>query len=140
MADFTYGVQKVNGIVPQAGEDLTIALDFWTITTAVNILVSGTGATAASQAAFDKLVEIVSLNGQPVILNAPTATSGAAPYQVTFAVEHNGSWNAGAYQAGAVAPMTGPQTLINAIQVAGVNYGFATDATLTATVSSNLPA
>lgn len=141
MADYTFGVTKVNGLASQ-DEALTQGLDFWTITTAVNILatgstvVSGYATPTASQAALDKLIEIISLNGQPVILNTPTVNGSV--YTLTFAIEHPGSWVAGTYASGASVPSSGPETLVTAIQTAGVNYGFSSDATLTATLTSSL--
>jgi hypothetical protein len=125
MSDFVYGVQKVNGAAG-ADQGLTQGLDFWTITTAVNILTAGTtGGSAASQAALNKLIEIISLNGQPVILNNPTVASTV--YTLTFAIEHPGSWATGA-------------AMVAAIQAAGVNFGFSTDNTITATLTSELAA
>lgn len=136
MADYVYGVTKVNGAAASE-QTLTQGLDFWSITTTVNILTAGTsGGSAGSQAALNKLIEIVSLNGQPVILNAPTVSSGT--YTFSFAVEHPSSWNAGTYLSGAVPPASGAQTLCNAIQVAGVNYGFSTDSALAAALTSEL--
>jgi len=138
MADYTFGVVKQAAAnISSAEETLTIGLDFWTLTTGVNILISSqTNGTATSQAALNKLIEIISLNGQPVILNNPSVSNGT--YTLTFAIEHPGSWVAGTYLAGAVAPTYGPQTLINAIQVDGVNFGFSTDTVLSATLTSEL--
>lgn len=122
MADTLYGVTKVNGAVA-AGEHLTLTMDFWTLSTTVNILVSsdasGNG-NATTQAALNKLVEIISLRGQPVILSAPT---GSGPYVLKFAIEHAGSWDA--------------TSLVARIAADGVNYGFGT-ATTTATVASSM--
>ena len=135
MSDFNFGVVKVNGVASPE-QTLTQGLDFWTISTAVNILTAGqSGGSASTQAALNKLIEIISINGQPVILNAPT---GTGPYVLTFAIEHPASWTAGTYSAGVTAPASGPMSLVTAIQVAGVNFGFATDSTLTATLTSEL--
>jgi hypothetical protein len=75
---------KVNGKV-FAGDFLGANLQFYAVTTSVDI----TGASAQSQAALDKLVEVISLNGQPVIMGAPT---GTGPYVLRFAVEHTNAW------------------------------------------------
>lgn len=75
---------KVNGKV-MAGEHLTANLQFYALSTAVNIL----GADATSQAALDKLVEVISLNGQPVILGIP---KGTGPYTLNFVIEHADAW------------------------------------------------
>jgi hypothetical protein len=141
MTDYTFGVTKVNGFA-SSDEALTIGLDFWTLNTGVNILSSATsGGTTNSQLALNKLIEIVSLQGQPVILNNPTsATAGTVvTYTMLFAIEHPGSWiSAGTYTASPVLPASGPQTLINAIQIGGVNYGFGTDTLLAASVQTNV--
>lgn len=71
---------KVNGKV-SAGEFLGGNLQFYTLTTSVDI--------KNGQAALDKLVEVISLNGQPVILGAVT---GTGPYSMVFAIEHTNAW------------------------------------------------
>lgn len=120
MADFLSGVTKVNGAT-LAGEVLTLTMDFWTVTTSVSILTAGSvGGSAVTQAALDKLVEVISLRGQPVILSAPT---GTGPYVLKFAIEHVGSWDA--------------VSLVTAIKAAGVNYGFAASTT-SASVANSL--
>lgn len=63
------------------GEHLGSALDFWTITTA------GTGANKLDdQAVLNKVIAVISLNGQPVIMGVPAAGS------LKFAIEHTGAW------------------------------------------------
>lgn len=139
MAESQNGVLKQNGIA-NPGEHLAKGLDFWTIQTTINILATGWNATPSitvpnylgepeyventSQLALDKLVQIIGLRGQPVILNAPT---GTGPYQVTFAIEHNGSWPA---DGGVVTtPVAGTRStsLESAIVAHGVNFGFGSD-------------
>lgn len=81
---------KVNGFTA-AGEFVTGGLEFYTITTAVNVLPNGvTGGSASTQAALDTLVGIISLRGQPIILGQPY-TDGTN-YFVKFAIEHVGAW------------------------------------------------
>lgn len=87
-------VEKVNGRV-FAGEFLGGNLQFYTLTTAVNILprdvVNGD---QASQDRMDKVVEIISLRGQPIIMGAPVR-EGSSPnftYVFKFALEHTGAW------------------------------------------------
>jgi|HigsolmetaAR203D_1030402.scaffolds.fasta_scaffold04436_4 hypothetical protein len=76
---------KVNGkALP--GENLTGNLQFFSVTTTVDI----SGTTAQSQKAFDRLIEIISLNGQPVILG-PVTVDGS-DYSFRFATEHAGAW------------------------------------------------
>ncbi len=124
MAEYIFGVTKANG---QAGNDeaVTLQMDFWNVTTTVNVLVNGdaAGGTSASQAALNKLIEIVSERGQPVILNNPTVASGT--YTVKFAIEHRYSWG------------TDGTALVAAIAADGINYGFGA-ATNTATLSTSL--
>ena len=80
-------VDKVNGSV-KAGEFLGRDLDFFVFSGPVNILVKGdsqgngnaanTG-TAATQAKLDKLVEVISLRGQPVIMGKPSTDAPPTP-------------------------------------------------------------
>jgi hypothetical protein len=133
MVDYTFGVVKQSAADNASNDQaLVIGLDFWTLNTSVNILTSTqVGGSATSQAALNKLVEIISLNGQPVILNNPTGSAGT--YSLLFAIEHPGSWTAGTYS---TLPTT--TTLVGSIQVNGVNYGFGTDNLLSATVLTNV--
>ena len=67
------------------GEFLGKQLDFYTIT--------GDGTPALTDAyTLNRVIEIISLNGQPVIMGTPTAT------ELKFAIEHTGAWldNSGA--------------------------------------------
>lgn len=73
---------KVNGKV-SFGEHLTGNLQFYAVTTSVDIT------PATGQANLDKLVEVISTNGQPVIMGAVT---GTGPYVLKFAIEHTGAW------------------------------------------------
>lgn len=95
-------VTKVNGSA-QAGEFLGSNIDFFTFQGPVNILTATTtGGNAAltgnatTQANLDKLVEVVSLNGQPVIMGTPyfDASTTPASWTVKFATEHTGAWTA----------------------------------------------
>jgi hypothetical protein len=102
-------VDKVNGHV-LAGESLTGNIDFFTLTTSVNILASDNGGNPASQARLDKLVEVISLRGQPIIMGTPfTASSN---YVFKFAIEHTGAWEG-------VTP-----SLVNAIELHAGHLGF----------------
>lgn len=102
-------VDKVNGSV-KAGEFLGRELDFFVFSGPVNILVKGdsqgngnsanTG-TAATQTKLDKLVEVISLRGQPIIMGKP-ATDGTT-YTLKFATEHTGAWTAADLKAAAIA-------------------------------------
>lgn len=79
-------VQKVHGAVA-AGEMLGRNLDFYTLETDQDIL----AVAGDSQKRLDKLVEVISLRGQPIIMGAP---SGSGPYTFKFAIEHAGAWTA----------------------------------------------
>lgn len=113
----------------RAGESLTGNLDFYTVTTTdVNILPStDVNGDATSQNRLDKLVEVISLRGQPVILGS-VVRSGSGPftYSVRFALEHEGAW-----------ANVGTNALRDAIAAAGVDFGFTTGNT-TVTVATNL--
>lgn len=76
---------KVNGHA-FAGEHLTGNIQFYSITTGVDI----TGTTPASAAALDKLVEVISLNGQPIIMGAPVASG--SNFVLKYAIEHTAAW------------------------------------------------
>jgi hypothetical protein len=81
---------QVNGTAV-AGESLGSGLDFYTISTGVNILGGAFGTT--SQNVLDRLVQIIAMNGQPVLLGQPTSDGQATPtYTLKFAIEHRGSW------------------------------------------------
>lgn len=82
-------VDKVNGRV-SAGEFLGRDLEFYTVTvTGVDIRALASGGSTASQARLDNLIEIVAMNGQPILLSNPT---GSGPYVLKFAIEHKGAW------------------------------------------------
>ena len=71
--------RKVNGKA-KAGEFLTGNLDFITIST------SGDGENNLV-AKLDKVVEVISLNGQPIIMGTATETA------LKFANEHTEAWS-----------------------------------------------
>jgi hypothetical protein len=157
---FTPGTPRYNGAAT-AGQHLTIGLDFYTITTKVNILQQAVGAFADvadlteaqagaaayanasefvagtipgdfSQDALDRLVEIVSQNGQPVIMGTPSVSGGT--YTFTFAVEHKSAWGITA----TASPQAVP-ALANAIVAGGIDFGFGVSPdVLTTSVKSGL--
>lgn len=98
---------KVNGFVA-AGENLTGNMDFFVLTTAIDIRVLAAGS-AASQARLDKVVEVIALNGQPVIMGAPYVDG--SDYVFKFAIEHKGTWTA-----------TGLRDAIVANQTSGMGF------------------
>lgn len=89
---------KVNG-KSVAGEFVGRNLDFFVLTSTTNILPLASG-NAVTQAALDKLVEVVSLRGQPVILGTPYLSG--SDYIVKFATEHTGSWTAATLKAAVI--------------------------------------
>jgi hypothetical protein len=150
---------QVNGHAV-GGEHVTSNVDYFTITTGVDIVNNVTAAgsldsldasygapagdasgTAGNlQGALDKLVEIISQRGQPVIMAAP---SGVVPSCVLkFMTEHRGSWNVTGTVAGTNGPAggTGDNSvgdLTNAIVAAGIDFGF-TSGNTTVTISTTL--
>ena len=146
------GQPNYNAAVSAPREALTIGLDYYTITTNINILPSApyqlwtdpTGFVAVepspadfanlsnaantvdyvpgyipndfSQDALDKLVEIISQRGQPVIMGTP---SGSGPYTFKFAIEHNSAWGITANSSAQFVPL-----LANAICLAGIDFGW----------------
>lgn len=100
-------VTKVNGHAA-AGEFLGRNLDFFVFTGPVNILTASTTGgnasttgNAATQAELDKLVEVISTNGQPIIMGTPYWD--APNWTVKFATEHTGAWSAATLKAAAIA-------------------------------------
>jgi hypothetical protein len=115
---------RVNGS-GASGQKLTGGLDYFTLTTTVNITPTGvvaksttygtisgsntvkingvtydgtlTNATSdydaarAAQTAFDKIIEIISTRGQPVIMGLP-AWNGSSAYVFRWAGEHRDAW------------------------------------------------
>lgn len=119
---------KVNGAT-KSGSSVTSAFDYILISSTVKILplaVVSNGSTgdAPSQAALDKLIEVISLRGQPVIIGAP-AYDGSANYTMRVAVEHTGSWS------------NATPTLLASIGTHAVDYAFTTSNT-TVTITTGL--
>jgi len=155
--DWLRGVVKVNGGDRAPAQNLTLTMDFWTLTTGINILPLSAGGTfdtvttdpvtgyvtftPGSQSALNKLIEIISLRGQPIIQAAPTAytvkttgtppvTTYTGPFTFKFAIEHVGSW--AIVNADGSVKLDGATNLAQTIAAAGVNYGFAADTVLSA--------
>jgi hypothetical protein len=141
---------QVNGHAVSPSEHLTSNIDYFTISTPVDIVNNvvsqsaldaldtsygapagePSGSTANLQGALDKLIEIVALRGQPVIMGTPTGT--VAPYTFRFATEHKGSWNV----TGSLTVDNSAVDLAAAIIAAGKDFGF--DANTTVTLSAGL--
>lgn len=91
MADNAYGVEKVHGFVATGYESLTSNFEFITLVMDGDDIrpLSG-GGSSTSQARLDKLIEIVSERGQPVIMGA---VSGGGNDTIIFAIEHPAAWS-----------------------------------------------
>lgn len=107
-----------NGKVDNSAMALTGSLDIFTLRTTVDITPTGTatyenGGEATnfvdarvhdSQWALDKIIQVISTRGQPVVLtnvtkstesspaDLPAAGASATVYSFTFMIEHAGSW------------------------------------------------
>lgn len=136
MADLQYGQlpQQTAENVAVSYETLTSHQEYITITTAISIapaVDSQTGnpsdddnVVAVSQAALNKLIQIVSERGQPVIVGAVVAGPPNSLYMVN---EHYNAW-------GVVQGTSGVQ-LIDRIKADGINYGWG-GAVVTGSISS----
>lgn len=126
---------KVHGFASLHSQNLTGGIDIWKFVTTVDITPTGeraytpaslasnwhdqidlTDAGTKSQFLLDKVIETISLRGQPVLLSSvksveltsaniaqyqdatgnpifPTAVVGATVYSFVFMIEHDGSWD-----------------------------------------------
>jgi hypothetical protein len=121
MADFQFGVAKINGFTVPAVENIGSHQEYITISTSVDIrALTDVGGTAASQANLDKLIQIISTRGQPIIMGDVVGTS--PPFTLYLVNEHYQAWGSvqltGSYVAGG-------HQLIDRITEDGINYGFA---------------
>ncbi len=83
-------VDKVNGRV-SAGEFLGRNMEFYTVVLdTIDCRSIADGGDAASQAKLDKIVEIVSMNGQPILMGAVGYASTDSTLR--FAIEHKDAW------------------------------------------------
>ena len=121
MADNAYGVVKVNGFTATGYESLTSNFEFLTIATDVDIRTAAVGS-ATSQAALDKLIQIVSERGQPVIMGSVTGSS--APFGVILAIEHPSAWECTATSGLAYNDPRSGEDLVSKLKADGINYGF----------------
>ena len=121
MADTLYGVTKVNGFTATGIESLTSNFEFLTIATDVDIRTAANGS-ATSQAALDKLIQIVSERGQPVIMGNVTGTS--APFGIMLAIEHPYAWECTATTGQVYNDPRANEDLVSKLKADGINYGF----------------
>lgn len=130
--DYVFGVARPNWAQNTGIQSVSSNFEFIVISTAVpiqtftqNLTAAGvTAATAsaaqlaaatASQDNLNKLLEIVSLRGQPIILGSVT---GTGPYVLTLVNEHVGAWG------NATAALPAGSDLKSRIIADGVNFGF----------------
>jgi hypothetical protein len=93
MADYQFGQTDQGGSV-SFDSALTLRLDYWTLTFNMNLSTSTmTYGNSYTQAALNKVVQIISERGQPVLLNNPTFNSTTGVSTLIFAIEHQLSWN-----------------------------------------------
>jgi hypothetical protein len=138
MTDFLFGQLKPNWTSNTGFEAVTSNFEYITITTAVDIRPVATALLAgqtvaqatASQNNLNKLLEVVSLRGQPVIMgNVAVNTPTSGLFQILLATEHAGGWFNVNTAAGGLVGITAPNSLISRIVADGVNYGFGVDTT-----------
>lgn len=139
MADFTYGVARPNWLTATGYESVTSNMEFITISSQIDFrtyaqaIAAGQTTTQAmaSQINLNKLIEIVSERGQPVVMGQVTTSNGGATYNIFFATEHAGGWQN--------VPTASGNTLLQRIINDGINYGFGNDlSNVTATTSANV--
>lgn len=140
--DFLYGVARPNWLSNTGIESVTSNMEFISISTAVDIRTYaqniGLGQTVTqatqSQLNLNKLLEIISLRGQPVIMGN---VSNATPFVLLVATEHAGGWfnayTAAEASAGgttiALPDVRSGEDLRSRIIADGVNFGFGVDTT-----------
>lgn len=131
MADYQYGAfprvgnladgtPAVNKHVATGIESVTSNFEYVTIQTNVDIRPASTGS-AYSQLALDKLVEIISLRGQPVIMGNVT---GTGPYTLMVATEHVSAWEQTATSGVYPVDPRSNEDLASRLAADGVNLGF----------------
>jgi hypothetical protein len=158
MTDYLFGVARPNFVSNTGVEAITSNMEFYSVSTAIDIrtyvqgyaaavalltnptptqLATAAAAATASQLALNKLIEIVSLRGQPVIMGAVT---GTGPYVISLVSEHAGGWfnaSTAAVQTSILMPdARAGEDLLARIGMDGINYGFTTSNT---TVTFNNP-
>src|ERR1044072_6467926 len=155
MADLVYGVTKVNGFGSTGYESLTSNFEFIAVSTNIPIFTfaqslaaqSVTVSTAsanqlaqarANQSNFDKLIQIISLRGQPVIMGAVVLNTST--YSLVLAVEHPSAWSCAATASSTPsytsAGQPGPdarvnEDLLNRLKIDGINCGFGAHVSVT---------
>lgn len=140
MADSTFGVTKVNGYTATGVENLTSNFEFITIstnipiftfsqvivttlsTTVANATVNQLAQARSSQAALDKIIQIVSERGQPVIMG--NVVLNTSTYSVLLAVEHPYAWECTATTGQVYNDPRSNEDLVSKIKADGINFAF----------------
>jgi len=142
VTDFTYGQARPNWLVNTGIESTTSNMDFITISTQVSILPYAsaialgqtTTQATASQTNLNKLIEIVSLRGQPVIMGNVTTANSGATFNLFLATEHNGGWSL--MGSGTTVSAAGTNSLLGRLVADGINFGFGANTTSITTTTS----
>ena len=130
MTDYAFGVAKVNGFTATGYESLTSNFEFITIELANDLRTVAQGGSSSSQAALDKLIQIVSERGQPIIMGSVGWSSPNST--VILAIEHPYAWQSTAtssstpsYSSTGILTAADPRAsedLASKIAADGVNY------------------
>jgi hypothetical protein len=100
LGDATFGVARPNYLTNLGVETVTSNMEFISISTGVDIRTYAQNITAGntvnqatqSQLNLNKLIEIVSLRGQPIIIGNVVTSHSNAYFTITFVTEHVGAW------------------------------------------------
>lgn len=121
MADFLFGVTKVNGFTATGVENITSNFEFITINMTSDIRTAGqSGGSPTSQANLDKLIQIVSERGQPVVMSNVT---GSGPYTILVIIEHPFAWRCTATTGQTYNDPRSGEDLASKIAADGINFG-----------------
>jgi hypothetical protein len=121
MADFLFGVanQAVSDNVTDAVESIGSHQEYIAIATNLDIRsLADSGGSALSQSQLNKLIQIISERGQPVIMGATSGTS--SPFGLFMMNEHASGWGS----VDLAVPQALGTNLAARIAADGINYGF----------------
>jgi hypothetical protein len=122
--DTTYGVVRPNYVYNTGVQNLSTNMEFFTVSTKVDIRTAAqSGGSTQSQMNLNKLLEIVSLRGQPIIMGAVTV-NGSSVYSIPLVTEHAGAWANSSSSASPIADARSGEDLKARLIADGVNYGF----------------
>lgn len=128
VGDTTFGVARPNFVYNTGVQTLSTNMEFFTVSTKVDIRTAAqSGGSAQSQQNLNKLLEIVSLRGQPIIMGAVTV-NGSSVYSIPLVTEHAGAWANSSTSATPIADPRSGEDLKARIIADGINYGFGANA------------